>query len=292
MQRHFISFFFLLLLLGHLQMAAAQQKGFLLFNGGQLYYETHGTGTPLLFVHAGFQDHTMWNDQVAHFSKKYKVIVFDVPGHGQTTAGPERPQAADVILALMNGLKLEKTALVGLSLGGAMATDFAVQHPQKVSKLVLVGSGLSGWDENRKVDTTTTQYITALMGALNNKDTAGAATVFVQNWFAGPARSRANFSDKLWQEGYAITHQNMLKHKASGWPRFAQPAAIHQLSALTMPVLIITGEIDMPEVLLMNRWLKEHIPNARQVLLPGVAHMVNLEQPDQFNKLLDDFLSR
>ena len=72
----------------------AQSEGFLPFNSGKIYYKVQGEGAPLLFVHAGFQDHNMWNEQVAHFSKKYKVIVFDVPGHGATVSDTARPQAA------------------------------------------------------------------------------------------------------------------------------------------------------------------------------------------------------
>lgn len=268
----------------------AQTEGFLLFNSGKIYYKVKGEGNPIVFVHAGFQDHNMWQPQIEHFSKKHKVVVFDVPGHGATVSDTVRPQAAAVIKAVMDGLHIEKATLVGLSLGGAMATDFATQYPQRVTHLILACSGLSGWDENRKVDTTTTQYVTALFDALAKKDTALAATVFVKNWFAGPARTKEQLAPALWDSGYAVTYENMRKHKVSGWPRFAQPAAIHSLHKLTMPVLILTGTIDMPEVLLMNSWLKNNIPNARQVLLPAQAHMLNLEDPVGFNRLIEDFI--
>ena len=261
----------------------AQKESFLPFGNGKIYYKVQGAGTPIVFVHAGFQDHNMWQPQIDHFSKKHKVVVFDVPGHGATVSDTARPQAAAVIKAVMDGLHIEKAAVVGLSLGGAMATDFATQHPQRVTHLILAGSGLSGWDENRKVDTTTTQYVTALFDALGKKDTALAASVFVKNWFAGPLRTRQQLAPALWDNGYDVTYQNMRKHKVSGWPRFAQPAAIHSLHKLQMPVLILTGTIDMPEVLLMNKWLKEHIPNSKQVLMPGLAHMLNLEDPAKFN---------
>jgi len=283
---------FITLFLCCTQRVWAQTEGFLPFNGGKIYYQVQGQGAPIVFVHAGFQNHNMWQPQVAYFSKTNKVVVFDVPGHGATVSGPERPQAAAVIKAVMDGLQIEKATVVGLSLGGAMAIDFATQHPQRVTHLVLAGSGLSGWDENRKVDTTTTQYVTALMDALAQKDTAHAATVFVKNWFAGPARSQAQFSKTLWDSGYAITYQNMRQHKISDWPRFAQPAAIHKLDKLTMPVLILTGTIDMPEVLLMNKWLKEHIHHSKQVLMPGLAHMINLEDSAQFNQLMEDFMKQ
>ena len=286
--RILLTVFVLFLLYSH--SIFAQSEGFLPFNSGKIYYKVQGEGAPLLFIHAGFQDHNMWNPQVAHFSKKYKVIVFDVPGHGATVSDTARPQAAAVIKAVMDGLNIEKATVVGLSLGGAMALDFALQHPQRVQHLILAASGLSGWDENRKVDTTTTQYVTALFDALAKKDTATAATIFVKNWFAGPKRTKEQMAPKLWDGGYAVTYQNMRKHKISGWPRFAQPAAIHSLQKLTMPVLILTGTIDMPEVLLMNGWLKAHIPNAKQVLLPGQAHMLNLEDPAQFNRLVEDFI--
>lgn len=291
MQRLRFLFLLLLSIIG-ISSTYVQQSGYLPFNGGRLYYQVSGQGAPLIFVHAGFQDHRMWQQQVQHFSRQYKVITFDLPGHGLTVAGNERPLAAEVVKAVMDGLNIDRAALVGLSLGGAISIDFALQYPQRVTKLVLAGSGLPGWDENRKVDTTTTQYITALFDALNKKDTAEAATIFVKSWYAGPERSINDFPKSLRDSGYATTYQNMLRHKVSGWPRFTQPTAIHRLPQLQKPLLILTGTIDMPEVLLMNRWLKENVKGAQQVLMPGLAHMLNLEDPAQFNKLIEDFLQQ
>ena len=268
----------------------AQQSGSIPLNSGSIYYESSGKGKPIVFVHAGFQDHRMWNAQAEYFKKDYKVIVFDNPGHGHSISGHERPTAAHVIKTLMDSLKLAKAVVVGLSLGGAMSLDFAIQHQERVEKLVLVGSGLSGWDEDRKVDTTTTQYVKALFGALEAKDTTLAAKTFVNYWYAGPNRNQTHIDTAVWKYGMKTTLDNMLKHKVSGWPQFAKPAAILQLSKIQMPVLIITGTQDMPEVLLMNKWLKEHIKGAQQIFVENTAHMVNLEKPDLFNQILHQFL--
>jgi pimeloyl-ACP methyl ester carboxylesterase len=83
----------------------------------------------------------------------------------------------------------------------------------------------------------------------------------------------------------------MKQHHASGWPRFATPAAITKLSSLKIPTLILTGSSDLPEVLLVNEHLAKNIPNAKHIIIDGVAHMINMEKPQRFNEEVKKFLA-
>lgn len=263
--------------------------------GSRIYVEGGGNNKlknpPIIFVHAGFQDHTMWDAQVKEFMKDHTVLALDLPGHGKTKDGTEPPLAADVIKVVMDSLYINKATLVGLSLGGAVITDFAIAYPERVHKLVLAAPGLTGWDEGRQLDTITKQYIKELTGALERKDTTSAAEVFTHYWFDGAQRSKDKVSPLLRDFVYTTTKNTMRQHKASGWAKFATPSAIKKLSSLKVPTLILTGTLDLPEVLLVNGYLANNLPNAKQVMISGAAHMLNLEKPERFNEELRKFLT-
>jgi len=261
-------------------------------SGTMVYVEGGGTGkgTRTILVHAGFQDRTIWDAQAKELMKDHVIIMLDLPGHGKTKDGPEPPMAADVIKVVMDSLQIKKANLVGISLGGAVVTDFAIAHPQRVEKLILVSTALIGWDEGRKLDTTTTQYFSQFNTALTNKDTAGAAEVFTHYWFDGLTRSEKTVSPLLRNLFYTTTKNTLRQHHASGWPKFATPSAITKISDLKVPTLLLTGTLDLPEELLINGYLVNNLPNASQVMISGAAHMINMEKPERFNQEVRKFL--
>ena len=264
-------------------------------SGSKVYVTGAGNGksknAPMIFVHAGFQDHTMWDAQAKEFMKDHIVLMIDLPGHGKTKDGPESPNAAEVIKTVMDSLYIEKATLIGLSLGGAVVTDFAISYPLRVHKLILAAPGLAGWEEGRQLDTITKKYFKELTAALESKDTITAAEVFTHYWFDGAQRSKDNVSPLLRDFVYSTTKNTMRQHQAGGWVKFANTAAVKQLPQLNVPTLILTGTLDLPEVLLMNGYMVNNLPNAKQVMISGVAHMINLEKPERFNEEIRKFLN-
>src|SRR5579859_728238 len=120
------------------------RTGFVEVNRANLYYQMMGEGPVLTLLHAGYLDHQMWDDQFAVFAQQYQVLRYDIRGHGQSTF-PELPFADEQDLyALLTALGVEKTTLLGLSLGGRIAVDFTLEHPDMVEALVLVGAPVSG----------------------------------------------------------------------------------------------------------------------------------------------------
>jgi len=262
-------------------------------HGSSIYVsEIREAEKPLLLVHAGFQDRTMWDAQSFAFREKYRLITLDLPGHGETKDGPQRPEAAHVLLTVMDSLKLEKASILGLSLGSAVALEFASRHPERVEKLILAAPGIAGWEENRKLDTTTVSYFEKLAQTLAAGDTVAATAHFLQCWYAGPKRKTAQLPQEVSDYGQEITLRNMRRHRGhSAWPSFPAPTTIHRLNEVSMPVLILTGNLDMPEVLQVAGFLKKKLKKARLVSFRNAAHMLNLEQPDRFNKEVLQFLS-
>lgn len=121
------------------------EAGFAEVNGTQLYYEVLGEGHPLVLIHGGYMDRRMWDDRFHAFAKHYRVIRYDVRGFGKSEL-PLAPYADRQDLSdLLNYLGVEKTYLLGLSLGGIAAIDFTLEHPDMVDALILVGSPVPGF---------------------------------------------------------------------------------------------------------------------------------------------------
>ncbi|RYY86831.1 MAG: alpha/beta hydrolase [Chitinophagaceae bacterium] len=272
----------------YVPMSFAQKQ--IPFNGGSLNYIESGKGRVLILVHAGFQDLSMWRDQVLHFNRDHRVIAFDLPGHGATVDGKRRPDADSIILALMDALQLPKASIVGLSFGSAIALEFASKHPERVHKLVLAAPGVPGIDEVQELHPTTIEAHVGMMKLLEQKDTAAAAAHFVKSWYVGPDRPQSALLKPLYEYGLSTTLRNMRAHRVSGWADFKKPLTVHRIAALKVPVLLLVGTKDMPQVAMVSAHILKVLPSARQVIFPGAAHMLNVEQPERFNRTVRRFL--
>jgi pimeloyl-ACP methyl ester carboxylesterase len=115
-----------------------------------LFYEVAGQGTPVVLIHGGQMDRRMWDPQFELFAKSFRVVRYDVRGYGRSATASLPYSDVDDLAALLDDLKIPKAHLVGLSLGGRIAIDFAVVHPERVASLVAVAPGLSGFPLRRK----------------------------------------------------------------------------------------------------------------------------------------------
>src|SRR5579884_1506183 len=129
-------------------MTVAAQQGFAEVNRTRLYYEVAGSGHPLVLIHGGLMDNTMWDEQFAAFAQCYRTIRYDIRALGQSDlpTGSEPYSMYEDLHALLKFLGVEKTYMLGLSMGGSIAIDFTLAHPEMVDALVLVGPGLNGYD--------------------------------------------------------------------------------------------------------------------------------------------------
>src|ERR1043166_536886 len=134
------------LLCGGTQALAKEnaQTGVAEVNGTKLYYETVGKGPAVVLVHGGLGDSRLWNDQMKVFAKHHRLVLYGLRGFGRAAAAPQPFSHIEDLHALMDFLKIERATVVGLSLGGIIAADFALEHPERVDRLVLVGAGQRG----------------------------------------------------------------------------------------------------------------------------------------------------
>ena len=233
----------------------------------------------------------MWQQQVDALSKDYEVITPDLPYHGKTTGTDTATLAADVLKILLDGLHIQKVSVAGLSMGSSIAQDFILAHPQMVDKAFLISAGINGFTKIHPIDSVSIDWWNKFEKAFNAGDTAGAAKEFTKAWAEGIYRSGDSLKAPVSQYVYKTTLANLREHKMEHWPLLQEhPPAIGKLSSIHIPVLIINGDKDLPFVIASSDYLEKNIPGSRHVVMKDVAHMLNLEKPDELNKIMVDFI--
>ncbi|MFN2440069.1 MAG: alpha/beta fold hydrolase, partial [Chitinophagaceae bacterium] len=182
-------FFFLLLLVFTIAACTTHEKqtskGKIKAGNLQVYYEQTGTGNPILLLHAGLQNNTMWQEQVKALSENFCVITIDLPFHGNTTGIDTSILAKDVIKIVMDSLNLQKISIAGLSMGASVAQDFIIAYPERVNKAILISAGINGCERKYPIDSVSMSWYTQFTNALSAKDTAKAAFEFTKAWGEG-----------------------------------------------------------------------------------------------------------
>lgn len=256
--------------------------------GAKVWVEEAGEGPAILLLHAGVADRTMWDRQWAWLSQGFRVIRWDWRGFGDSehVAGPYS-YAADV-LAIMDTVKVGKAILVGASMAGSVAIQVAVQHPERVLGLVLVGTGVPGFHGENPA------AVEALFleadRALTSGDAGRYLALMESLWLIGPARLAKDVDPVYLTTARSlllqtIRPQNEAVSQDDDW------SSLDFLAALLSPVLIIVGDQDVPEVVRGSEYLESVLPRGRREVVENTAHLPNLERPRYFDALLSDWLA-
>ena len=119
--------------------------GFANFNGGKLYYEVAGGGTPLVLIHGGLVNSGLWDKQFYVLAEHFRVVRYDVRGYGQSDSPTAPFSHYDDVRQLLDFLNIDRAAVLGLSMGGAIAIDFALAYPERTLALIPVAAAISGY---------------------------------------------------------------------------------------------------------------------------------------------------
>jgi pimeloyl-ACP methyl ester carboxylesterase len=260
----------------------------------RLYYEEAGTGFPIVFVHEFAADHREWEAQMRHFSRAYRAIAYAARGYppsdvpdGDADYGYEA--ARDDIAAVLAHLGLNEAYIVGLSQGAYATLQFGLRYPGMARALVVAGVGSGSPPALRAEFIRNTRAAAELFmkeGSAAAADNVAASPTRIQLQRKNP-RAYAEFLAHLKAHsatGMALTGRNYQARRPS-LEDFA--AALGQLA---MPVLLVCGDEDEP-CLDTNLWLKRTIPGAGLWVVPRTGHAVNLEEPEAFNRVVDDFFA-
>ena len=269
-------------------------RGFAEVNGAKLYYEVTGTGHPLVLLHEGIADSRMYDDQFHAFAQRYRVVRFDLRGFGQSDLPPsDKPVALhEDLYGLLAFLGIKKTYVLGMSMGGAIALDFTLAHPAMVDVLILVAPRVSGYDMT-SFEAEYQAIGEEIEEALKRGDYERASELETRIWVDGPERTPQQVDPVVRQRVYEMNLHNY-RHMGTVEfppPQELDPPAIARLSEVAVPTCLIIGDKDVREMLSIIETLEQGIPGARKVVMHDVAHALNMEQPEEFNRIVLDFLA-
>lgn len=243
-------------------------------DGVAIYYEDHGSGPAVLLSHGYSATSQMWRGQVEAFSDRYRVITWDMRGHGQSDS-PESQAAyseaatVDDMAAILEHCSVEKAVIGGLSLGGYMSLAFRLKYPERCRALVLFDTGpgyknpvgREGW----------------------NKTAEARARAFEQKGLeALGGSSEVRVSRHRSAEGLARAARGMLAQFDS--------RVIESLPDIDVPTLILVGANDEP-FLNSTDYMAAKIPGAKKVVIPDAGHAANIDNPSASNAALEEFLA-
>jgi pimeloyl-ACP methyl ester carboxylesterase len=264
-------------------------------DGVQLYYEEHGEGTPLLFVHEFAGDHRSWDAQVRHFSRRYRCIVYGARGY-PPSAVPNDPEAYSQLravgdaVAVLDAVGADTAHVIGNSMGGFTTLHLGLRHPERVTALVVGGCGYGAHPDK---EPNFREESEAIAVAFETEGSAGVA-----EWYGvGPARVQYQGKDP---RGHAEHVQVLAEHDALGAAltmrgvQKSRPSLYGlraELSGLDVPVLIVAGDED-DGVLETDLMLKRTLPRCGLAVLPRSGHVTNLEEPALFNQLVEQFFGQ
>lgn len=260
----------------------------MLINGARIHYRRSGAGYPVVFLHAGVGDSRMWEPQAAGLGKHFDVITPDMRGYGESELPATSWSPTEDVLALMDALRIrEAPHLVGCSIGGGVAIDFALEHPDRVSKLVLVGAGVSGQPHDHKYD----ELYTDVDAAEETKDLDVLNEAEMRLWLVGPGRTISQVDQGLRELFLDMNGIGLKSDFASAPTQKINPPAFGRLAEIKAPTLVVVGDQDLSEVRDTADMLVANIPGARKAVIHDAAHLPNLEHPEKFNRVLLDFLN-
>lgn len=251
--------------------------------GGQIAYEAAGNGSPLFFMHAGIADSRMWDHEVGVFGKHHRVVTFDMRGFGRSppATGPYSP--LQDVKDILSHLHVEKPFLVGCSMGGALAIDYALAYPGEVRGMLLAAPGLSGtqyeafgpeelpaieYDDKKSME---------IANAWKEGRVAEAEELLRQLWCSALGGKNLDLFQKMVRENREeVFEDRSMQHARRSTPAYGRLGGIH------IPTTVLVGDRDNPSMVPFANLVTKGIEGSRQIRIPGADHLINLSQPEAF----------
>jgi 3-oxoadipate enol-lactonase len=255
--------------------------------GAPVHHEVAGEGAPVVFLHSGISDSRMWDPQWEAFAATHRVVRCDFRGFGRSQLPAGRFAHPVDTVELLDALALGPLTLIGSSMGGGVALQVAVARPDLVSRLVLASAGVRGhqWSEG------VTRAWEQEEQAFARGDFDGAVEVTLRTWVDGPARSAGDVDPGV----RAKVGEMQRRVYELDRPDAEEEALVtdigERLGEIQVPTLVVVGALDVPDMLAIADRFEREIPDTRRVTIDGAAHLPSLERPDEFNRVVLEFLA-
>jgi len=262
----------------------------IVINNRTMHYLDEGHGSVLLFGHSYLWSSSMWQQQIAEFSKTYRCIVPDLWGHGDSDhldGTPSIQSLADDYWALMQVLNIKSCSVIGLSVGGMWGTQLALDHPEATEKLVIMDSFVGTEPSEAQQRYFQMLDMVEQLGSMPPPLIEQLIPIFLS---ADTLRNQPHIATAFRESLAALPAENISTIVAMGRSVFSRKDRMPQLSKLKMPVLILAGEFDQPRPPHEAEQMARAIEHAQYEIISKAGHISALEQPKQVNRLLRTFL--
>jgi pimeloyl-ACP methyl ester carboxylesterase len=264
-------------------------------DGVRLYFEETGSGHPVIFVHEFAGDLRSYEPQMRHFGKRYRAIAFNARGFPPSdvpdkVSSYSQARAADDILAVLDHIGASKAHIVGLSMGGFATLHFGLRHPHRALSLCIGGCGYGAEPDKRD---TFRAEADVIADTIRNE----GMSPFAERYAYGPTRVQYENKDP---RGHVEFKAMLAEHSAVGSANTQQGVQkerpslytlVDEMKRIKVPTLIITGDEDWP-CLLPGILMKQNIPSGALAVIPNSGHAINIEEPEEYNRIVGDFLSQ
>ena len=251
----------------------------------RLFVESVGSGPAVLFIHSGVTDSRMWNQQF-EAPGDHQLIRFDMRGYGQSALGSEKFSNPVDAMTVLDDLEIDTAVVVGCSVGGNVALQIVSLTPERVDGLVLVGTDAPGFDPG--IDYQSPEW-PDVVAAFQADDLVRAAELEAEIWLAGIGRSIADMDSEL-VELFIEMDLNALRNEDER-DELETSTPLHSLPKVEVPVRVIVGELDIPQMHAAGSHLAEELSDQPAVVIAESAHLPSMDQPGTFNRALEAFLT-
>lgn len=254
----------------------------------ELVGESHGNGPGLVFLHAGVADRRSWTELQRQFSSMFTTVAYDRRGFGESRYEPGPFSHLADLEAVLDHLDLDRASLVGNSMGGALALDFALAHPDRTESLFLIGSGVSGAPDLGDSPPPVLALEEALVAADRAGDLEEVNRLEAWFWLDGPVAREGRVSGPLRDLFLDMNGRALSMPRPGDEP--ARPPAFDRLEKLSAPAVVLVGSLDEPYLIDLATIIADRLPAGRFVQLEGVAHLPAMERPDLVAPILHELL--
>ena len=250
-----------------------------------MHFESLGSGPAVLFIHSGVTDSRMWNHQF-EAPRDQQLIRFDMRGYGRSDLGSETFSNSVDAINVLDDLGIDTAVVVGCSVGGRVALEIAAQVPERVDGLLLIGTDAPGFDPG--IDYQSPEW-PDVVAAFQADDMVAVAELEAEIWLAGIGRSTADMDPKLVE--LFIEMDLIALRSESARDELERSTPLESLPKVDIPVLVIVGELDIPQMHAAGSHLAEKLSDQPAVVIAQSAHLPSMDQPEAFNRALEAFLT-
>ena len=256
-------------------------------SGASVWAEVAGAGPAVVFLHAGVADSRMWDAEFAALQSNHRVARLDLRGFGRSHLVPGTFSYHGDVAAMMASLHVDRATLVGCSFGSNVALDVALAYPERVARLVLVSPSVGDGGDSPDIRA----FADREEAALGRGDLDGATEENLRMWVDGPHRGPGEVDPEV-RRFVGVMQRRALENPTPEGIKLDRviPPARARLGEIQAPTLIVAGSLDVDHVLGVAKRLLKEIPGARLETIEGAAHLPTLERPDEWRKLLLEFL--